>query len=99
MAAQYDGRLGQRSRWFLRGEYVLIGEFFYDAANLGRERYALANFRAGLERGALRLEAWIKNAFDETYVPVAFPDPSGSGDFIGENGAPLTWGVTLRGSW
>ena len=99
LAAQYGGELASRSRWFLRGEYVMIGEFFYDAANRGSERYDLASFRAGVERGPLRLETWIKNAFDEVYVPIAFPDPSGSGDFIGENGAPMTWGVTLRGSW
>ena len=99
LAAQYGGGLGERSSWFVRGEYVMIGEFFYDAANQASERYDLASFRAGLERGPLRLEAWVKNAFDEVYVPVAFPDPAGTGDFIGENGAPLTWGVTLRGSW
>ena len=99
LAAQYGGGLGEQSRWFVRGEYVVIGDFYYDAANLGRESYDLAAFRAGVERGPLRLETWIKNAFDEVYVPVAFPDPVSPGSFIGENGAPMTWGVTLRGSW
>ena len=40
-------------------------------------------------------EVWVRNAFDTRYVPVAFPynpglAPSG---FIGEIGAPRTFGI------
>ena len=54
-------------------------------------------FAHGLVDGGGRLfaEAWIKNAFDTRYVPLAFPylgfAPSG---FIGENGRPRTFGIS-----
>ena len=42
-------------------------------------------------------EVWVRNAFDTRYIPVAFPfdprlAPSG---FIGENGAPRTFGIRI----
>lgn len=43
-----------------------------------------------------RLEAWVRNAFDEEYVPVAFqPNPMDPKTFVGESGAPRTFGLTL----
>jgi outer membrane receptor protein involved in Fe transport len=38
-------------------------------------------------------EAWVKNAFDTRYIPVAFQYGSPSG-FIGEMGRPRTFGVS-----
>ena len=62
----------------------------------GEESYALANFRAGISGRWWRLEAWIRNAFDESYVPVAFqPSPLDPSVFVGESGAPRTYGITL----
>ena len=58
----------------------------------------MTNFRAGVSGRCWRLEAWIRNAFDEAYIPVAFqPSPTDPSAFVGENGAPRTFGVTL--SW
>lgn len=100
VGAQLDGDLGANTRWYLRGEYQMIGDFYYDAGNLGEESFDLANFRLGVERGPVRLDAWVRNAFDQDYIPIAFqPNPADPTVFVGENGAPLTWGVTLRGSF
>ena len=39
---------------------------------------------------------WMRNAFDEEYVPVAFqPNPADPSTFVGESGAPRTWGLTV----
>ena len=39
------------------------------------------------------VEAWIRNAFDTRYIPIALPYGSPSG-FIGEMGHPRTFGVS-----
>ncbi len=44
--------------------------------------------------GAGALEGFIDNAFNTHYVPLAFPFSSASG-YVGESGAPTTFGVTL----
>jgi iron complex outermembrane receptor protein len=79
-----------------RGEAVFYGGFKYDDMNLaGQDAYSLANFRAGARGRRLFAEAWIRNAFDTHYVPVAFAygqlAPSG---FVGESGRPRTFGIT-----
>jgi iron complex outermembrane receptor protein len=84
------------SAWNLygRGEVVFYGAFKYDDANLAeQEAYSLANFRGGVEGRYLFAEAWIRNAFDTNYIPVAFAFPSQSG-FLGESGRPRTYGIT-----
>jgi iron complex outermembrane receptor protein len=79
-----------------RAEAVFFGSFQYDDANTaGQAAYSLANFRAGVRGRFLFGEAWIRNAFDARYIPVAFAygalAPSG---FVGESGRPRTYGVT-----
>jgi iron complex outermembrane recepter protein len=79
-----------------RGEAVFYGAFEYDDMNLARQdAYSLANFRAGARGRYLFAEAWIRNAFDTQYIPIAFAygqlAPSG---FIGEMGRPRTFGVS-----
>ena len=81
-----------------RAEVTLYGAFTYDDLNLaGQERYSLANFRAGVRGRFGVVEAWVKNAFDTFYVPVAFAfdrnlAPSG---FLGESGLPRTFGINF----
>ena len=79
-----------------RGEAVRYGAFEYDEANTARqEAYGLANFRAGARGKWLFGEAWIRNAFDTMYVPIAIPYPGfAPSGFIGENGRPRTFGVS-----
>jgi iron complex outermembrane receptor protein len=79
-----------------RGEAVFYGAFEYDDRNMARQdAYSLANFRAGARGRYLFAEAWIRNAFDTQYIPIAFAygqlAPSG---FIGEMGRPRTFGVS-----
>lgn len=79
------------------GEIVFYGAFNYDDANLAeQEAYSLTNVRGGVRWQRLFAEAWIRNAFDSRYIPVAFdydPRLAPSG-FIGENGRPRTFGIT-----
>ena len=78
-----------------RGEAVFYGAFKYDDLNMaGQSAYSLTNLRAGVRGRHLFAEAWVKNAFDTRYIPIAFAygslAPSG---FIGEMGRPRTFGV------
>jgi iron complex outermembrane receptor protein len=80
-----------------RAESVFTGQFEYDNANTARQDgYAVTNFRAIVRHGRLTVEAWVRNAFDKFYVPVAFEysafAPSG---FVGEAGRPRTFGITV----
>ena len=93
VGAQVNGDLGNGTSWFARGEYVNIGTYQLDAANTQSQQFELTNFRAGVEWNNVRVEGWIRNAFDEDYVLVAFPLTSTV--FIGENGVPRTYGVTV----
>jgi iron complex outermembrane receptor protein len=87
-------------RWSVvgRAETVVFGQFEYDNANTARqETYSLTNLRAIVRGERLIFEAWMRNAFNAFYVPVAFEyepafAPSG---FIGEAGRPRTFGVTV----
>lgn len=79
-----------------RAEVVLTGAFEYDEANTARQdAYSLTNLRVGGRGKRLFAEAWLRNAFNTMYVPIAIPyqgfAPSG---FIGENGRPRTFGVS-----
>jgi iron complex outermembrane receptor protein len=79
-----------------RAEAVFYGAFEYDDLNLaGQDAYSLANVRAGARGRYLFAEAWLRNAFDTRYIPIAIAygalAPSG---FIGEMGRPRTFGVS-----
>jgi iron complex outermembrane receptor protein len=80
-----------------RAELAFTGGFEYDDANtVGQSAYTLANFRAGVRGKRTFAEVWVRNAFDTHYVPIAFAysglAPSG---FVGEPGAPRTFGAKL----
>ena len=81
---------------YARGEAVRYGAFEYDEANTARQdAYQLANFRAGARGKWLFGEAWVRNAFDTMYVPIAIPYPGfAPSGFVGENGRPRTFGVS-----
>jgi iron complex outermembrane receptor protein len=79
-----------------RGEVSVTGAFHYDERNAqAQDTYALTNLRAGVRVGMVFVEAWVRNAFDTAYIPVAFEygsfAPSG---FVGETGRPRTFGVS-----
>jgi iron complex outermembrane receptor protein len=80
-----------------RAEVTFYGAFQYDDLNsAGQDSYSLTNFRAGIQRGNLFAEGWIRNAFDTRYIPVAFAfdrQLARSG-FLAEPGAPRMFGIS-----
>jgi len=79
-----------------RAEMALYGAFKYDDLNRAEQgAYSLANVRAGVRGRYVFAEVWVRNAFDTFYVPVALafdPRLAPSG-FLGESGAPRTFGI------
>jgi iron complex outermembrane receptor protein len=96
LGAQISHPLTPAISLYGRGEAMFYGAFEYDDLNLARQdAYSLANFRAGARGRYLFAEAWIRNAFDTKYIPIAFAygqlAPSG---FVGEMGRPRTFGLS-----
>jgi iron complex outermembrane receptor protein len=97
VGAQVTKDLKRSFALYGRGEVWVNGGFEYNDANTQRqEAYSLTNFRVGLRGRYMFVEAWLKNAFDTRYIPIAFAygsfAPSG---FVGEMGAPRRVGVTM----
>ena len=94
--AQLNRAITSSISGFVRGEAVLSGGFDYDDANTrGQEAYSLVNVRAGARSKYLFGEVWVRNAFQTRYVPIAIPYQFAQSGFIGENGRPRTFGVSL----
>lgn len=73
LGAQYTGKLGEESTWFVRGDLSYKSRQFVDPANLtwikGR---AQVNARMGFTKGSFGLEAFATNLFnDKNYTAVA----------------------------
>jgi iron complex outermembrane receptor protein len=93
---QYSRALSSSLTMYGRAEAVFYGAFQYDDQNReGQDAYSLANFRGGVRGKFFFADLWIRNAFDTRYIPIAFSyasfAPSG---FVGEMGAPRTFGLT-----
>jgi iron complex outermembrane receptor protein len=93
--AQYAREtLGGRA--FGRIDVATTGGFEYDEANTQRQdAYTLANLRGGWRGHRVTVEAWMQNAFDTQYVPLAFAFPNGQSGFLAEPGRPRTFGITF----
>jgi iron complex outermembrane receptor protein len=83
---------------FGRVEVTAFGGFEYDDLNTARQdAYALTDVRVGVRAHRFFAEAWLRNAFDTRYVPVALaydPRVAPSG-FVGEPGHPRRFGISL----
>jgi iron complex outermembrane receptor protein len=93
---QYSRPLQSGLTLVARVEANCYGDYQYDDANTaGQSAYTLTNLRAGLRGKRAFAEAWVRNAFDTRYVPVALPYPRAlaPSGFVGENGAPRTYGI------
>jgi len=86
---------------FARADVVMSGAFNYDESNSqGQDAYSLVNLRAGARHKRLFGEVWVRNAFDTRYVPIAIPYPGfAPSGYIGENGRPRTFGITIGTSF
>ena len=92
--SQYTWQVCQAAALYARAEVVVYGDYWYNPANTASQTaYRLTNFRAGLRGHHWYAEGWVNNAFDTHYVPIAFEYPNGRSGFIGESGAPLTFGL------
>ncbi len=94
--SQYTFTVAKDVTAFVRGEVTAFGKFFYNDQNQRSQgAYALANFSAGMRTRSWWIEAWVRNAFDKAYVPMAIPYGLTASGFIGESGAPKTAGVSV----
>jgi iron complex outermembrane receptor protein len=93
---QYGRALNSATSAYGRADVVVSGAFKYDEANSqGQDAYSLVNFRGGVRGKLFFAEGWVRNAFTTTYIPVAFAyGPLAPSGFIGENGAPRTFGLS-----
>ena len=66
ITSTYTQPLNDNWDWFVRGDAVYFGKTWVSVANLAQcNDYWLFNARAGVERDDVRLELWVKNAFDD----------------------------------
>lgn len=94
--AEYTQSLWRGLIGFVRLEGLGTGRYYYDAFNgASQGSYTLCNTRLGVTTGVWRLEGWIRNMFDEDYVPLAFPSSLAPSGYVGEMGAPRTVGMSL----
>ncbi|HYG34853.1 MAG TPA: TonB-dependent receptor, partial [Clostridia bacterium] len=94
---QYTWQVSQHAALYARAEVVAYGRYYYNPLNTAyQDSYTLANFRVGVRGDHWFAEGWTRNAFDTEYVPIAFEFPNGAfggSGFVGESGAPMTFGV------
>jgi iron complex outermembrane receptor protein len=92
---QYNVAVTSRIGVYGRAEVAVMGSYFYDDVNTeAQEAYSLADFRGGVRGQRLFAEAWVRNAFNTRYVPIAFAYPGlAPSGFVAEPGAPRTFGV------
>ncbi|MEQ8508999.1 MAG: TonB-dependent receptor [Rhodospirillaceae bacterium] len=66
ISSTYTQPLNDDWDWFVRGDAIYFGKTWVSVANLAQcNDYWLFNARAGVERDDLRVELWVKNAFDD----------------------------------
>jgi iron complex outermembrane receptor protein len=99
--AQFSLAVTSAASLFMRGDVTVYGHRYYNEFNTeAQDAYSLTNLQFGIRGAHLFGEGWVRNAFDTRYVPLALAytglAPSG---FIGEPGAPRTFGVRVGASF
>jgi len=95
--AMLSRNLNSGGRIYGRVDVGWTGKFYYDEANTAsQDNYGITNFRAGWKGKGLVVEGWIRNAFDTSYVPLAFAFPGFTpSGFLAEPGRPRTMGLSI----
>ncbi len=98
LAVQYNHSL-HAAELFLRGEWMYLGDQYFDLANtIKQPSYSLLNVRGGLTfhnvaKGDLAIALWCRNLTDRKYISYAY-------DFGAQHlGNPQNYGVTVRYSF
>lgn len=79
---------------YARADVQFIGSFNYNAQNtFAQDAYTIANFRLGVKGKKWFAEAYVNNAFDTEYIPIAFSYAFAPSGAVGESGAPITFGL------
>ncbi len=93
LAAQYEYSLGdaQKMRVVFRGEWVYLGDHYFDLGNTIRQPgYSLLNTRFGFAFRNVDIMFWGRNMTNKKYISYAY-------DFGGTHlGNPKNYGVTVR---
>jgi iron complex outermembrane recepter protein len=96
MGVQYGRAITPTYTVYGRADLVIYGAFKYDESNAqGQDAYSLTNLRGGVRTKRFFGEAWMRNAFNTAYIPIALSFPFAPSGYIGENGAPRTFGVNV----
>lgn len=83
-----------------RLQYRYRGAQFVDTAGSARQRpidLVDGSLGARLPAAGFRVEAWVQNLFDVTYVDQVLATPLQAGSLSGFMGAPRTFGVRMEG--
>ncbi len=88
--------VGSGWQTYARAEVQNTGGLKYDPVNGdGQDSYSTVNMRVGIKNKRVFIEGYANNAFNEKYVPLAFKNPVNSTEYIGESGAPATFGMRV----
>ncbi len=94
VAAQYHLKLGDKLKLMLRGEWVNLGDQYFDLANNYRQAgYSLINTRVGFIYNTFEIMFWGRNITNKNYIAYAY-------DFGAAHlGNPKNYGITIRKSF
>jgi|GEM_PF-364095 len=97
VGAQYEHQIDEGFQAFARIDHFRVGQFYYDVRNVGGDQYNLTNLRAGLNYKNWRVDMFVHNVLEEEYVPIALQfNPTDPNQFVGQNGTPRIWGLSVR---
>lgn len=92
IGTQLDFPVTEQVSLYARADVQLVGSFNYTPQNnIGQNAYSIANFRLGVRGKKWLTEAFVNNAFDTEYIPIAFGGSAATA--FGESGAPATFGI------
>jgi iron complex outermembrane recepter protein len=100
VSAQWGGDSG----WMARADLSGVAAFYFDASHDQRsDAYALLNLRAGYAQGPWSVQAWVRNATDESYAVRGFyfglEPPDFANKLYVQSGDGRLAGITLQWRW